>query len=411
MKRLLALLTAAVICAVSVVSCSGEKNDTMDTTDTGGQGTTAEETTAGNVEQDETGDKAEYRDFAISNPYEICTWGDMVFYAGESDYGYTIKYQNVKEPAEAGYTMYDESAAAEGNDPLSYMGDVSILVDEKSTVENGGEPVLIVAALYTDENAVYGNNEIVVASYNTRTGEWNVIRRETFDKAKAYYTAIEDLALYRDTIYYSVRDGLKETDRTIHKIDRDGGGYESLTNTTATIMLIHNDVIYYSNDGIYTCGLDFSDTAPLIGLEGEVYNILDADDKGVYCQARKLGVSQRMCRFDPDDPSDYELLLENYIVTHMRHGVAVYVDEGQGYSSGVAYAYDTATMESRKIYDYSDKKDEILIGPLALGDTYVICEISNYPSLDQSVEDWFYQEIDYRVCIDIETGAELARLN
>ena len=367
MKRLFALFIAVLMCALSVVSCT-PAGDGGDTTDAFTDSTPTE--TGDNV------DVAEVETHEFIRGSAFAMWENTLYYVGEYEGDSTIMQLDLSDREGSGTTLC--GAATEDHPFRRIDPDYTfLLIDEQATAKNSGHPVLIVATAHSD--GVYGE----IVSFDTLTEEVTVLKENV--------PWVSTFTLYRDTLYYeTMMYGL-------HKLNRDGTGYKTMANPDnmwIQLDFVHGEKVYYhiGVGNMYACDLDLtggkllSDEHILEGASGDY----------IYGYST---VSDGFMRFDPNDLSQSEVVLEGFTMGQF-YGTKFYYKDYFAEGMNSLREYDLETGEDRLLYDDGDALgDGGMKSAAAFSERYVLSYVIVWDEDDTNNE-------IYVTCYDLSTGEE-----
>lgn len=203
----------------------------------------------------------------------FCSFGNYYFYSARKtkDTGRkTVKYAFFPQLEDRGIPIYNDFFG-ENEDPFEGLDRCLILADRDATEKNGGLPVLIIA-YQIPENAIGETNyDYRLVSFNTGNNSLTVIDENIG-------SAIFEIALYGDTIYYSRFEGDVEgigsmqsadADFGVYAISKNGGKTKKLQfpdNSFFSFRCAYNGKIYLEStvlEKAFRCEPDLTDPEPL----------------------------------------------------------------------------------------------------------------------------------------------------
>ena len=437
MKRLVALMMAAIMFAGYLISCdggapvppsgttAGTESPYTQTPNTDAPGTEASTAKpADSAEPPETApdetQTPDETDIPVDerqpNPGPSTLWGnnldepgkvrapgknDGSFQTGDSyvAFGSRIFYpylgciwvQDVNDPQPIGKLVWKDKSVGSGGVQL-------IVIDRAATEKNGGEPVLI---LFRDP--IEGRGSIL--SVNTKTGEETIIKDGISGMLSVF-------TMYNDTLYYAtfmMGDGISVY-YTMYSVKTDGSEYTESNSFEASLLWsidwIGGDRIYCTDGNvghIVSYDLNFGDKREYKGLVNSVEYV---DDKYIYYIAydEESGMSSSLYRGKINDPSDARVMIEGIEVEGVEKVKMLgYYDRSLFYydaGKDAIFEFDLLKRSSESVFEMKNRPDDLpLLTPVVTTDTYAVY-IVIYRREDDSA-----LSFGHLVCADYKTGS------
>jgi len=330
----------------------------------------------------------------------------------------TIKYQNLKKAQSEGLNLYND-ALGQGDDPFKSIASAYIIVDENSTKENGGLPIVILAANYS---AVTDGDE------SKKTQSRIVLYNQASLQIKVLYEndsgeQIQGACLYGDTVYFKKwtvnENGKSEYIYCSVKTDgKDLKTYPLSISTQTEYMGIYSGTVYLKDlqsRRILTTDRNFEKSKKLMSYKISSTGFTPIIDGGyIYYAENEHDVTLGDTSFkavdiykkslDDFENAEAEPVIQNVTLASVCNGNIVYCDASDAVIAEyqeTAYAsnplikqYDVKSGNTKVVFDRRGDEDGSF--PIA----YIGC---NGEYL------WFYTETfnmrtSYNCYVDILTG-------